>query len=267
MTRARAGQHFLTDRNLLQKIVSGLDPNPNDVVLEIGAGRGALTDVVAPHVFRVIAVEADRRLAFELGARNAERGTSNVRVVEGDALKLDWHSMLDSSAEVPRFKILGNIPYYITSPLIEKALTPPLPSRIVFLVQREVAERLAATPGSRAYGALSVGVQAMAQVEQLFVISAGAFQPPPRVDSMVVRITPRADPLVAPEDVPAFRAFVTACFSQRRKQLRNTVAAALGRPASVAGTLLGGLGLDPTARPETLAPVQFARLLRAGSGL
>jgi len=274
VTRARAGQHFLTDRNLLQKIVSGLDPNPTDLVLEIGAGRGDLTRVVAPQVGRVVAIEMDRRLAAELGTRNVERGTTNVKIVEGDALQLDWHSLLDVSPDAPRsafrvphFKIIGNIPYYITSPLIEKTLTPPFPSRIVFLVQREVADRLAAQPGSKVYGALSVGVQAEADVEQLLMIKPGAFQPPPKVDSAVVRITPRADPLVRPEERTAFRAFVTACFGQRRKQLRNAVAVALGRPASAVSALLVELGLEQTRRPETLAPADFVRVLRAGRRL
>jgi 16S rRNA (adenine1518-N6/adenine1519-N6)-dimethyltransferase len=267
VTRARAGQHFLTDRNLLQKIVSGLDPSPTDVVLEIGAGRGDLTRVVAPQVGRVIAVELDRRLAFELGTRKAEHGTENVRVVEGDALTLDWHSLLDVGPDVPRFKVLGNIPYYITSPLIEKALTPPFPSRIVFLVQREVADRLAAQPGSKVYGALSVGVQAEADVEQLFTIKPGAFQPPPKVDSAVVRITPRADAVVRPEERTAFRAFVTACFGQRRKQLRNAVGVALGQPARAVSALLADLGLEQTRRPETLAAMDFVRVLRASRRL
>jgi 16S rRNA (adenine1518-N6/adenine1519-N6)-dimethyltransferase len=159
--------------------------------------------------------------------------------------------------------VIGNIPYYITSPLIEKALTPPLPACVVFLVQREVADRLAAPPGGKRYGALSVGVQAVCRVEKLFVVKAGAFRPAPRVDSAVVRFTPRADPLVAPDEAAAFRAFVSACFSRRRKQLRNAVMAATGWQAAAVSALLVTLGLNPTARPETLEPEAFARLLRA----
>src|SRR3989454_5084337 len=149
----------------------------SDVVSEIGAGRGSLTRALAPRVRLVIAVEKDRRLAAELGTRNAERGTERLRVVQGDALQLDWHSLLEadlsaprSAFRVPRFKVIGNIPYAITSPLIEKALTPPLPERIVFLVQAEVADRAAAPPGSRVYGALSVGLQASCRVEKLFTV-------------------------------------------------------------------------------------------------
>jgi 16S rRNA (adenine1518-N6/adenine1519-N6)-dimethyltransferase len=221
--------------------------------------------MLAPLVSRVIAIEKDRRLADECGRRNAECGIDNVRIVVGDALKLDWHSALDTPHA--GFKVMGNIPYYITSPLIEKALSPPLPDRVVFLVQREVADRLAAQPGSKRYGALSVGVQAVCRVERVFVVKAGAFRPAPRVDSAVVRFTPRADPLVSPDDQAAFREFVTACFSRRRKQLRNAVMAATGRTAEAVGALLGGLGLEPSARPETLGADAFARLLRASRQL
>jgi 16S rRNA (adenine1518-N6/adenine1519-N6)-dimethyltransferase len=266
----RLGQHFLADRNLLRKIVAALDPQPGDVVLEIGPGTGTLTAILAPLVSRVIAIEKDRRLADECGRRNAECGIDNVSVVVGDALKLDWHALLDtapstprSAFRVPHFKVIGNIPYYITSPLIEKALTPPLPTCVVFLVQREVADRLAAQPGGKRYGALSVGVQAVCRVEQLFVVKAGAFRPAPRVDSAVVRFTPRPDPLIAPDEAAALRTFVAACFSRRRKQLRNAVMAATGWPAAAVSALLAGLGLEPASRPETLGAEAFARLLRA----
>jgi 16S rRNA (adenine1518-N6/adenine1519-N6)-dimethyltransferase len=132
----------------------------------------------------------------------------------------------------------------------------------VFLVQAEVADRLAAPPGSRAYGALSVGVQAVCRVERLFTVRAGAFTPPPKVHSALVRLTPLAQPLVAPEEIVAFRAFVTACFTRRRKQLRNVAMAATGRSAAVVASGLAALGLDPMVRPETLAPDAFVRLLR-----
>ena len=267
----RLGQHFLTDANILGRIVDALDPAPGDVVLEIGAGTGSLTRVLAPRVGTVIAIEKDRQLAAECGVRNAECGIDNATIVQGDALKVSWHALLDahtdtphSALRIPPFKVVGNIPYNITSPLLEKALTPPLAERIVFLVQAEVAERVAAAPGSKggAYGALSIGVQALCRVERLFTVRAGAFRPPPKVDSAVLRLTPLGRPLVAPEEVAAFRAFVAACFSRRRKQLRNVIMAATGRPAAAVLAGLEALGLDPAARPETLAPVVFARLWR-----
>jgi 16S rRNA (adenine1518-N6/adenine1519-N6)-dimethyltransferase len=190
---------------------------------------------------------------------------AGCQVVTGDALRLDWHELASGHLTPDtrhRFKIVGNIPYNITSPLLDKALTPPLPARIVFLVQAEVADRIAAPPGSKTYGALSVGVQAVCRVERLFTVRAGAFTPPPKVTSAVVRLTPLAQPLVAPEAIAPLRAFVTACFTRRRKQLRNVVMAATGRSAAVVAVGLAALGLDPRVRPETLAPEVFVRLLR-----
>jgi 16S rRNA (adenine1518-N6/adenine1519-N6)-dimethyltransferase len=265
----RLSQHFLTDRTILEKIVDALDPAPDDVVLEIGAGRGSLTEQLLARGLQVIAIEKDRRLAAEVGTRNAERGTGRLTVVAGDALQQDWHALVDTGSAVPRsafraprFQIVGNIPYAITSPLLDKALTPPLPERIVFLVQAEVAARVAAAPGSKTYGALSVGVQAVCRVERLFLVRAGAFHPRPRVDSALLRLTPLATPAVAPEELAALRVFVAACFSRRRKQLRNVVMAATGQSAAVVRAGLNELGLDPAARPETLGPAEFARLLR-----
>ncbi len=168
----RLGQHFLTDRNILQRIVDALEPAPDDVVVEIGAGTGSLTDELLARGLRVIAIEKDRRLAGELGTWNAERGTERLTVVHGDALRLDWHALVDTGAavprsgfRVPRFKIVGNIPYAITSPLIDKALTPPLPTCIVFLVQAEVADRIARKRGIPRirHGLLHPASQAAAQ--------------------------------------------------------------------------------------------------------
>jgi len=265
----RLGQHFLTDRNILERIVDALDPAPGEVVLEIGLGKGSLTEVLLARGLTVIAVEKDRRLAQESGVRNAEFGVERLSIVQGDALKLDWHALIEariaiphSALRTPHFRIVGNIPYNITSPLLEKALTPPLPERVVFLVQKEVADRLAARPGSRVYGALSVGVQAQCHVERLFTVPAGAFTPRPEVTSALVRLTPLPDSAIAPGEVPAFRAFVTACFTRRRKQLRNVLMGVTGQSAAVVTAGLRDLGLDAAARPETLGPPAFARLLR-----
>ena len=226
----RLGQHFLADPGILGRIADALHLQANDVVIEIGPGEGTLTDVLLARGAKVTAIEKDRRLAHELGTRNAERGTKGLTVVQGDALDVDWHALVPrSDFRVPRFKVVGNIPYNITSPLLEKALTPPLPERIVFLVQLEVARRIAAPPGSKTYGALSIGVQAQCQVEQLFTVLPGSFRPPPKVKSALLRLTPLAQPLVGPDEVGPLRAFVTACFSRRRKQLHNAVPGG-GRP-------------------------------------
>lgn len=235
----RLGQHFLHDPKILGRIVDALDPIPGETVLEIGPGKGSLTEVLLARGLKVVAIEKDRALAGALAREN-------LTVIAGDALRLAWPSAR---------KIIGNIPYYITSPLIDKALTPPLPERVVFLVQAEVADRLAANPGSKAYGALSIGVQAVCQVEKLFMIAPGSFKPPPKVRSAVVRLTPRAAPLIASEEIGSFRTFVTGCFSRRRKQLKNAV-------TGMSETDLRALGFDPTIRPERLAPEDFVKLLR-----
>lgn len=242
MTARRLGQHFLSDPKILARIADALEARPGESVIEIGPGKGALTQELLARGLRVVAIEKDRGLAAALEIRDG------LKVVTGDALEVDWHVF---SAN----KVIGNIPYYITSPLIAKALTPPIPKRIVFLVQAEVADRLAAKPGSKTYGALSVGVQAACRVEKLFTVAAGAFRPPPRVHSAVVRLTPLAEPLVSPDEVGSFRVFVTACFSKRRKQLKNAV-------RGLTESDWVSVGLDATMRPERLSPEAFVRLYR-----
>jgi len=269
------GQHFLTDPAILDRIVSALDPHPTDVVLEVGPGEGTLTRRLAPRVARVVAIEKDLRLAEGLRSRIDPPLPENVTIVEGDALELNWREVAAAGGEGsaahgqrptangPPFKVTGNIPYYITSPLIEKALQPPLPAVIVYLVQREVADRVAAAPGGKTYGALTVGVQAVARAERLFVVRAGAFRPPPNVDSAVLRLTPLTDPLVREEERAPFRAFVVGLFGQRRKQITGGLrtVASLDRDGALARC--AGAGIDPTARPEALSVADFVRLFRA----
>jgi 16S rRNA (adenine1518-N6/adenine1519-N6)-dimethyltransferase len=256
----RLGQHFLFDPTILDRIVAALRPEPDDLVLEIGPGRGTLTARLLPHVRRVIAVETDRVLAERL---EAERGTkANLAVVRGDALRLDWRQ-LAADAGTERFKVVGNIPYAITSPLIEKALAPPPPPIVVYLVQREVADRLAAAPGSKVYGALTVGVQAVAAVELLFGVPAGAFRPPPRVESAAVRLVPLERPLIDARDHRDFRAFVQTLFSRRRKQLGGTLRAVFRLGHEEAAGRLAHIGVLEHARPAELTVAQFVALFEA----
>lgn len=260
------GQHFLSDPAILDRIVDAIDPHPDDRVLEIGPGTGTLTRRLAPRVGRVVAIERDRKLAAALQAGGGAGPPlpPNVTVVLGDALVLDWRETIGQSpmANGPRLKIIGNIPYYVTSPLIERALQPPWPAVVVFLVQREVADRVVAGPGGRTYGALSVGVQSVARAERLFVVRAGAFRPPPKVDSAVLRLTPRADPDVAAAERAAFRAFVVALFGQRRKQLARGLRETARLSATAAAEACAAVGLPPTARPETLGVTDLVRLFR-----
>ena len=266
--RPPLGQHFLSDRRLLARIVDALDAARGAPVLEIGAGTGTLTEALVERGLRVIAVERDPLLAETTRTRLVTKDGSggSAEIVQGDALALDWHALLGRE-RAGEASLIGNIPYQITSPLIEKALTAPLPRRIVFLVQAEVADRLAAAPGSRTYGALSVGVQAVCRVERLFTVRPGVFRPPPKVASALVRLTPLAEPLISPGEGAAFRRFVTACFGRRRKQLANVVAGVTGRLRTEVEAALVGLGLDPRARPETLGPEAFVRLLRWSTSL
>jgi 16S rRNA (adenine1518-N6/adenine1519-N6)-dimethyltransferase len=249
----RYGQHFLSDKRILGAIVDALGPSRNDTVVEVGPGRGSLTDILIERSGRVIAIEIDRALADELGDRYRSR--VNVRVVQGDVLETDLHAIAGQD-----FLLVGNVPYYITTPIVFKALETPIPRRSVFLVQREVAERMAAKADTDAYGALSVNVAAVADVEIVSTVAAGAFQPPPKVESAVVRLTPRATPLVSLESLGPFRAFVQATFGLRRKQMLRVLRTVRGLSAENAGALLERAGIDPAARPEVLTPEAFARL-------
>jgi 16S rRNA (adenine1518-N6/adenine1519-N6)-dimethyltransferase len=269
----RLGQHFLSDPAILDRIADALEPSAEDLVIEVGPGRGSLTRRAAPRVGRLIAIEKDDRLAARLveeqGAGSGERGFgSNVVVIRGDALAMDWHVLITESQPpaprslLPVFKVTGNVPYYITSPLIDKALTPPRPDMIVFLVQREVADRVVAPPGDKTYGALSVGVQSVARAERLFTVRPGSFTPPPKVDSAVIRLSPMRDPLVDDAKVAGFRRFVTAVFAQRRKQLTRSLRSVTGWDRDDVEAVLGEVGVGVTARPETLPPETFVRLFK-----
>ncbi|HET9707678.1 MAG TPA: 16S rRNA (adenine(1518)-N(6)/adenine(1519)-N(6))-dimethyltransferase RsmA [Gemmatimonadales bacterium] len=261
MIKKSLGQHFLTDPRILARIVDALEPLPDDQVVEIGAGSGTLTRALAPRVGRVVAIEKDRSLAEQCKLMNAEHRITNVEVVTGDVLRLDSQLFRHSTFDIRHSKFVGNIPYYITTPIIELALRER-PALIVLLVQDEVADRIVSAPGSKVYGGLSVGAQVEAHVEKVFTVKAGSFTPPPKVHSAVIRLRPRERPLVAAQDVPAFRAFVAACFSLRRKTLRNVLRALTGRPADVVDEALAQLGLDPRVRAETLAPERFVALWR-----
>ena len=255
--RKSLGQHFLNDRRILERIVDALELRPDDTVIEVGPGRGSLSELLVGRAKRLVLVELDRKLAALLRERFA--GDPSVEVIEADVLTVDLASITHGR----EFKLVGNVPYYITTPIIFHALAPPRPACAVYLVQREVAERIVAAPGSHAYGALSVNVQAFGSPRLLFRVAAGAFHPPPKVESAVVRIEPRPDPLVAPDEEPAFRRLVQDAFGMRRKQLRRVLRELLGIDAERADAILSVAALQGEARPETLSPERFAALFRA----
>ena len=251
------------DRTVLERIADALAPTRDDVVVEIGPGRGALTDLLSARAKRVVAIELDRALVPYLRERYAAAG--NVEVIERDVLDVKL-----SDVAGPAYLLAGNVPYYITTPILFHALERPRAARAVYLVQREVAERMVAAPGSRTYGALSVNVQAVARAELMGRVPAGAFRPPPAVESAIIRLTPRPDPVVGESRESDFRTLVQECFGLRRKQMRRVLRTVARLDVESAERVLAIAGLDGEARPETLSPEDFARLLdalRASEGI
>ena len=257
--KKRLGQHFLTDPGLLGRIADALQSTRDDTVIEIGPGRGALTSQLLARAGRVIAIELDRELAPMVAER--WRDEPRFRMIEGDVLAQD----LGALAGGP-YLLAGNVPYNITTPILFHAMRRPRPTRAIYLVQREVAERVVAPPGSEAYGALSVNVQALAVPTLLFGVAAKAFTPPPKVESAVLRIVPRAEALLDPREEEPFRLLVQAAFGLRRKQMRRVMRTVKAWDAPRAEAVLARAGIDPEARPETLSPDDFLRLLRMSEG-
>jgi 16S rRNA (adenine1518-N6/adenine1519-N6)-dimethyltransferase len=209
----RLGQHFLVRPSILDRIAAAACPEVAETVVEIGPGKGALTAHLMERASRVIAIEVDPVLVQYLRARF--RDEPKVEIVEGDVLKVDLAGWGPVS-------VAGNLPYYITSPIIERVLAlGPLLRSAVFLVQKEVAERLTAEPGGREYGFLTVATQFYADVELLFTVPPSAFRPPPKVDSALVRLTPRNVFLL--QDAKEFLRFASLCFRHKRKTLRNNL--------------------------------------------
>lgn len=253
--RKGLGQHFLTDPRILARIADALALNGSEVVIEIGPGRGALTELLVERARQVIAIEYDRALAELLRQRYA--ADDRVTIVERDVLQVRFDDLAKG-----RFVLAGNVPYYITTPIIFQGLTRPRPDRAVYLVQREVAERIVAAPGEREYGALSANVQAVATADLLFRVPHGAFQPPPKVDSALLRIIARDDPAIEPDEEEAFRSFVIGAFGFRRKQMRRVLRQLWDLDAQQADHILNEARVDPEVRPETLSATEFATVLR-----
>jgi 16S rRNA (adenine1518-N6/adenine1519-N6)-dimethyltransferase len=259
------GQNFLVDPNYQQKIVDALALKEDDELIEIGPGTGAITQHMVGKVRRFTAIELDNQLAAALRDRYAD--VPSFHLVHQDVLTVPLPEIVQN---IQQIKIVGNIPYNITSPLIFRLLERDVrPAMIVVMVQKEVAERIVAPPGDKDFGALSVGVQAVAEAERLFVVPRGAFRPVPNVDSAVVRIVPRRPFLLSIAEENDLRELTRAAFGMRRKQFQKILraAAVYELDAQAVAGLEHQLGYSLTVRPEQLSAAQFvelSKLLRQG---
>ena len=251
------GQNFLVDGNLQRAIVDALDVGPTDEVLEIGPGTGALTRHLVGRPRRLVLVELDDHLAAELADELG--GRVDIDVIHQDILTADLADLVD---DVSSLKVVGNIPYNRTSDIVFRLLERPRPAQILLMVQKEVGERMAASPGSKTYGALSVGVQAVARVERVLRVPRSAFRPVPRVDSVVVRIQPVRPPPLDPEEEVRLRTLTRAAFQRRRKQFQRILRdhPSYRLESRVVRDIEERGHLDLTARPETLSPEDFIRI-------
>ncbi len=261
------GQNFIIDRAALNKIVTAAELTRSDTVLEIGAGLGTLTERLAHEAGRVIAVELDERLIPIL--QSVLSGFDNVTLIQGDILALDPAALVNTSSPSSLapgpYKVVANLPYYITSAVLRHLLEARVrPQRMIITVQREVAERIVARPGEMSL--LAVSVQFYGRPQVLFRLRPGSFYPSPEVESAVVRIDAYDAPPVPVEDVEGFFRVVRAGFARRRKQLRNTLAAGLGFPPDEVAARLQEIGIDPRRRAETLSLEEWAAVASALGG-
>jgi len=261
-TNKALGQNFLLDKNTLERIVSAAKLEGDEAVLEIGPGLGALTRMLAERAACVESVEIDAGFVRVLSETLAD--VPNARVEHADFLKLDLAAWAGQHLDPLPATVVANVPYYITSPLLVALLeTGSLWSRIVVLVQKEVADRLKAGPGTPQYGSLSVFAQFHAAVEMVGVVPRGVFYPPPKVDSAIVRLTPTETPPVAVSDPRLFERVVRAAFGQRRKTLSNALSSLPGRSRGDVLAALEAAGIDPKRRGETLDMQAFADITNA----
>ena len=243
------GQHFLHERGVVDRIVLAVDPKPGDRIVEIGPGQGAMTFPLLDRHGSLTAIEFDRDLLAPLTARARDHG--ELTLIHANVLDVDFSAL---AAGAP-LRLVGNLPYNLSSPILFHALEHAAVVRDMhFMLQKEVVDRMAAAPGSKVYGRLSVMLQAWCRVTALFDVGPGAFRPPPKVDSAVVRLIPRDPAEVGIDDPARFAAVVRAAFGQRRKTLRNAL-----QPVCDANAIIAA-GIDPTRRAEQLEVAEFIRL-------
>lgn len=248
--RKRFGQHFLRDQTIIQRIITALGAKPGEPVVEIGPGLGALTTELLPRIGRLEVVEFDRDLIPELTARC--KGLGELIVHQADALKFDFGKVATQAASL---HLIGNLPYNISTPLIFHLLENTAAIKdMLFMLQKEVAERIVAHPGHKDYGRLSIMVQYFCQTEILFSVPPAAFNPPPKVNSAVIRLIPyRQLPFIA-QDFERFAEIVRLAFGQRRKTLRNSLQTLVSKEQ------LQKIGIDPELRAEKLSVEDYVKI-------
>jgi 16S rRNA (adenine1518-N6/adenine1519-N6)-dimethyltransferase len=251
--RKRFGQHFLHDPQVIARIVAAIAPRPGERIVEIGPGRGALTAPLLERLGELTAIEIDRQLARDI----TERFGPALTVITQDVLDVDIAALRGAGAPL---RLVGNLPYNISTPLLFRLLEQRAAIRDMhFMLQKEVVDRMVAAPGSKTYGRLTVMLAPWVRMERLLTVGPGAFSPPPKVSSAVVRITPLAVPAFDIGSAGSFDRVVRAAFSQRRKTLRNAL------KGTVDAGVFTQLGIDPGARAEQLAAEQYAALARASA--
>ena len=250
--RKRFGQHFLRDQNIIHKIISALNPQPGQSIIEIGPGQGALTLPLLKRCQKLTAIELDRDLIPILQQKSATLG--ELILVNQDVLNLQLDEL-----ELPTpLRLVGNLPYNISTPLMFHLLkSSSLISDMVFMLQKEVAQRIIATPHNKLYGKLTVMMQYFCESEYLFDVPPGCFAPPPKVDSAVIRLRPYSSPPLRVDDYDALDQLVSAAFNQRRKTISNSLKNLLNK------STIAELGIDPSARAENLSLSDFVKLTQA----
>lgn len=252
------GQNFLTNKNIIDKIISGMELEDSDTVLEIGPGIGVITAEAAQKASKVIAVEIDKNL-IPILSKTLSR-FDNVKIVNEDILKTDVKELLAGEG-VNRVKVVGNLPYYITTPIIMKLLEEGIDAKtITVMMQKEVADRIKAGPGSKTYGAISVAVQYYCTVDKIADVPRSVFMPQPNVDSVVLRLNIRKEPPIQVADRKLFFDCIRAGFGQRRKTLLNSLQAIGGTSKEVIAQALKAANIDCTRRAETLTLEEFGQI-------
>ena len=255
--RKSLGQHFLTDRRILRRIVNAAKLTPEDTVVEVGAGLGVLTAQLVRRAGRVIAVEVDEALCGHLRHRFA--GVANLSLVCADVLSIAPEELLRSTGARPPYVVAGNLPYNIAAAVLRHFLEASKPpQRMIVMLQREVAESIVAGPGRMSLPALATQLYAVPRL--LFTVPPSAFRPPPKVESAVMHLDVRDEPAVPVDDIDAFFRIVRAGFSTPRKQLRNALSHALGVDAATVEEAMRRAGVDPTLRAQALGLEQWAAL-------